>query len=148
MSSDSRRVGVFVVSKRARRGAVVIEFAVVAPLLFMLFFATIEFGRVLMALHGLDIAAREGCRTAISRDATEQDVSDVVAQRLGAFGISGYALTIDPSPPRNALQWEPITVRVEVAYGQVSWLPTPRFLQGITLHGACILPQEADYGDS
>ena len=148
MSNDSRRRGVSVVSKRARRGAVVVEFAIVASLLFMLFFTTIEFGRALMAMHGLEIAAREGCRIAISRDATKKDVVRSVAQRLEAFGISGYKLKVEPSSPKNADQWEPITVRIEVAYARVSWLPTSRFLQGITLSGACTLPQEADYDDS
>ena len=148
MSNNPRRLGMSVVSKRERRGAVAVEFAIVASLLFMLFFATIEFGRALMVLHGLEIAAREGCRTAISRDATEQDVASRVAQRLDAFGISGYTLTIDPSPPRSAEQWAPITVRIAAAYDQVSWLPTSRFLRGITLRGACTLPQEADYDDS
>ena len=120
----------------------------VAPLVFLLLFASVEFGRLLMAFHGLEAAAREGCRVAISWDVTSQDVEAAVNERLNAFGISGHTTTIDPDPPIGARQWEPITVRIAVAYGEVGWLPAPRYLQNVTLVGSCTLPQESDQDDS
>jgi len=126
----------------------VVEFAVVAPLIFLFFFAAIEFGRVLMVIHGLEAAAREGCRIAVAWDATDDEVEAAVDQRLTEFGISGYALTIDPDPPSDALQWDPISVRIAVAYDNVSWLPMPGYLQDIVLTGSCTLPQESDDRDS
>jgi len=121
---------------------------VVAPLIFLFFFASIEFGRVLMALHGLKAAAREGCRMAVSWDATAEDVEGVVDRRLASFGLSGHTLTIEPSPPGNARRWDPIRVRIVLTYDQVSWLPVPGYLRGITLAGSCTLPQESDTSDS
>ena len=131
-------------SKPARRGAAVVEFAFVAPLVFLLIFAAIEFGRVLMVVNGLETAARDGCRLAISWGTTEQDVEQAVAERLSAFGVPNYALSMDPSPPTSACQWEPITVRIAATYGSVSWLPAPRSLQALVLTGSCTLPQESD----
>ena len=140
----SGRGGSPVVSRPARRGAAAVEFAFVAPVIFLFLFAAIEFGRVLMVADGLETAAREGCRRAIERGATQQDVENTVADRLGPFGVSDYALTVEPSPPSSACQWEPITVRIAVTYDNVSWLPVPRYLKTIVLTGSSTLPQESD----
>lgn len=129
---------------RRRRGAATVELAVVAPLIFLLIFAAVEFGRLLMATHGLEEAAREGCRKAILANATATDVQNTVAARLATFGISGYTLTTNPSSPSSACQFEPITVRIVVPYSNVSWLPTPRFLNTIQLNASCTLSQESD----
>lgn len=134
--------------KTSRRGAAAVEFAIVAPLIFLLLFAGIEFGRVLLTFHGLDAAAREGCRRAVRWDATQDDVEQTVANSLTVFGIPDYDLTTEPSRVASARQWDPVTVRIEVTYGQLSWLPTPQFMQGITLAGSCTLPEESDPADS
>lgn len=127
-----------------RRGAAVVEMAFVTPIIFLIVFSCIEFGRLLMVVHGLEAAAREGCRTAISWDSTAQDVEDIVKERMATFGIKKYSLTMDPSSPATVCQWQPIRVRVTARYDDVSWLPAPNFLKGITLSGSCSLPQETD----
>ncbi|MFH1266134.1 MAG: TadE family protein [Planctomycetota bacterium] len=143
-SGGSEKSGPPPISKPARRGAAVVEFAFVAPLVFLLFFAAIEFGRVLMVVNGLETAARDGCRLAIARGTTERDVEKAVAERLNAFGVPDYDLTVDPSPPTSACQWEPITVQIAATYGSVSWLPVPKSLKALTLTASCTLPQESD----
>ncbi len=45
-----------------RRGAAIVEFAVIAPLLFFLIFGMIEFGRVIMVMQVMTNATREGAR--------------------------------------------------------------------------------------
>jgi hypothetical protein len=127
-----------------RRGSATVELAVVAPVIFLLIFAAVEFGRLLMAMHGLEEAAREGCRKAVLANSTATDVQDTVDTRLATFGISGYTLTTDPDPLSNACQFEPVTVKIVVPYTGVSWLPTPRFLNSIQLNASCTLSQESD----
>ena len=127
-----------------RRGAAAVEFALVSPLIFLLFFASIEFGRLLMVTHALDTAAREGCRKAVSWDVDSENIEQVVTARLATCGISRHSLDVEPSSPAGANQWDPITVRIAVPYGEVSWLPVPRYLAGITLRGSCTLPKESD----
>ncbi|MBZ0258666.1 pilus assembly protein, partial [bacterium] len=44
------------------RGSATVEFALVLPILMLLLFGIIEFGRVLSVQHLLNTAAREGAR--------------------------------------------------------------------------------------
>lgn len=101
-----------------------------------------------MAMHGIEATARQACRLAVSWDTTPRQIEETVEARLASFGISDYQLTVDPNPPGNASQWQPVTVRIEVMYDEVSWLPVPQFLGGITLAGTSTLPQESDQSDS
>lgn len=130
---------------RGRRAAAAVEFAIVAPLIFLLLFAAVEFGRVLMTIHAIESAAREGCREAVSWDPSSQHVKQTVADHLTPFGISGYTLKLNPAEPRNARQWAPVTVEIDVPFSRVSWLPVPRFAQRLMLSGSCTLPQESQY---
>jgi hypothetical protein len=52
-------------SRRRSRGQALVEFALVAPLLFVLLFGIIEGGRLLLYYHSLNNAVREGTRYAI-----------------------------------------------------------------------------------
>ena len=47
------------------KGATIVEFALVAPLFFLLVFATIEFGRYFFIEHAIQYATREGTRLAL-----------------------------------------------------------------------------------
>ncbi len=133
-----------VTRKSDRRGATVVEFAFIAPVLFLVVFASIEFGRAMMAVHALEGAAREGCRVAIIKGATAEAVEDKVASLMDVVGISDYTMTMDPASPISAAQWQPVTVSISVSYQNISWLPVPQFLGGIPLTGTCTLPRESD----
>ncbi len=130
-------------SNKSRRGSATVEMALVAPLVFMLIFAAIEFGRLLMAIHGMEEAAREGCRVAVLKDSTTNSVTQTVNNRLATFGISQSQLTITPNPPGNAEQWDPVSVNISVTYENVSWLPTSQYLKGKTISVTSTLPREA-----
>jgi hypothetical protein len=73
-------------AKRNRKGAVAVEFAVVAPILLAIVFGMIEMGRAFEMRNLLEVAAREGARFAsMDRDgmlepdesATDKLISDV-----------------------------------------------------------------------
>ena len=49
-------------SSRKSRGQALAEFALVAPVLFLIFFGIIEFGRFVLAYEELNNATREGAR--------------------------------------------------------------------------------------
>jgi Flp pilus assembly protein TadG len=127
-----------------RRGAAAVEFAVVSPIVFVILFVFIEFGRYVLAVHALEEAAREGCRAAVLRGATASAVQTKVSALLAPFGIASHTTTISPSPPSSVCQWQPITVTVGVDYRRIAWLPTPRFLKLSNLSKSCTLPREAD----
>ena len=125
-----------------RRGAVTVEFAVVAPLLFVLVLGIVEYGRAMMAQQTLTAAARAACRVAVVDGATQQEATDRVTQFLAAAGISGHTITFDPDPLSDAAEWQAVTVTVQVAFEDVSWLPVPAYLSGKTLTGFCLMPHE------
>ena len=118
------------------------EFAFVAPVLMLLVFGMIEFGRMVMVQQVLTNAAREGARVGILDDATKSDVDTVVGDYLSASNIAGAMVTVDPPNPSDAGYGEAVTVTVEIQFGQVSWLPTPMFLQGWELSATTAMRRE------
>jgi Flp pilus assembly protein TadG len=126
-----------------RPGAATVEFAVIAPVIFLAIFGLIEVGRVFMVLHGLETSAREGCRTAILYGATQQEVDQVLTSRLATFGIKGYQTATSPSPPSQAKQFEQVTVRVTVPYRNICLFPVLGDLFEVNLHGTCTMPKES-----
>ncbi|MGB6045558.1 MAG: TadE/TadG family type IV pilus assembly protein [Pirellulales bacterium] len=126
-----------------RRGAVAVEFAVISPLVFLLIFGSIEFGRGMMVVHTMEEAVRTGCRMAIVDGATTSEVETAVQTLLHSNGVTAYTLTISPALA-SVCQWDPVTVSVTVNYGNVSWLPSLMYLGGKTFTAACTLPMEGD----
>ena len=120
--------------RRNRRGAAVVEFAVVVPIFLMMVFGMIEFGRAIMVQQVLTNASREGARLAVldSPTPTAGQVTTTVTTYLQKAGISGATVTINPTEPTTAAYGVPITVTVQVPYSSVSWLPSPWFITGNT----------------
>ena len=122
--------------KRQRRGAAVVEFAVVAPLLFALLFGMVEFGRMVMVQQTLTNASREGARRGILENASQTEVEQVVLNYLTSSSITGATVEISP-PDLNSIGFgDPVTVTVSVDFQQVSWLGSPWFLAGTKLSGS------------
>jgi Flp pilus assembly protein TadG len=115
-----------------RCGAAAVEFAVVAPFLFLLIFGIIEFGRAIMVQQVLTNASREGARRAVVENVTVSEVTTVVSDYLAIGSVPGTSVTVSPAPLSSAGFGDPVTVTVSVPYDQVSWLP-PFFLGGRTL---------------
>ncbi|MCC7086029.1 MAG: pilus assembly protein [Pirellulales bacterium] len=129
--------------RRNRRGAAVVEFAVVAPVFFLLVFGMIEYGRMVMVQQVITNASREGARVAVLDGATASDVQTKVGDYLTSAKISGATTTVSPSPPSNAGYGAPVTVTVSVPFNQVSWLPSPLFLGGKTMSATSVMRREA-----
>jgi Flp pilus assembly protein TadG len=130
----------------ARRGAAVVEFAVVAPVFFLFVFGMIEFGRMVMVQQILTNAAREGARVAILPGATTAQVNTTVNTYLTAGAISGASTTVNPNPPSSATYGSAVTVTVSVPFKSVSWTPAPFFLGGTTLQAQSVMRTEQSGG--
>lgn len=128
--------------RRYRRGAAVVEFAVVSPLLIMLVFGMIEFGRMVMVQQLITNASREGARLAVLDGTTTADVQSKVNTFLTNAAVRGATVAVSPSPPTNAGYGEPVTVTVSINFNQVSWLPTPMFLSGHSLTASTVMRRE------
>ena len=124
--------------KRERRGVAVVEFAIVAPLMFLLVFGIIEFGRALMVQQVLTNASREGARRAILESTTAAEVTTLVNDYLTNTSVSGATISVSPASLSSVGLGDPVTVTVSVPYNQVSWIP-PWFLGGQTLSATTMM---------
>lgn len=77
------------------RGAAAVEFALLLPLLLLLVFGIIDFGRALNAQITLTQAAREGARLAALGDA---DANVVSGTRAAATGLGPVGVTVNSCP--------------------------------------------------
>ena len=82
-------------------GQSMVEFAILAPIFFLLLLGTIDLGRAIYIYNTISDAAREGARAAIPFDTplpTNANVINAVQSKLGG----GFSLSTDPclaSPP-------------------------------------------------
>lgn len=125
-----------------RRAASAVEFAIVAPIFFMVVLGIIEFGRMSMVQQILTNAAREGARVAVLDESTHSSVETKVNDYLAAGSIHGATVTMSPDPPSSAGFGEPVSVTVAVGFSDVSWLPAPFFLGGKTLSATVVMRRE------
>jgi Flp pilus assembly protein TadG len=109
-----------------RRGGVLIETAIVLPLLFVLAFGVVEFGSCIALQHQLKGAAHAGARAAIQQGImSNAQVEGAVSNVMEAVGISSenYTVVTDPVDISAALQGDNITVSVECRWGTVGIRP-------------------------
>ena len=129
-------------SQRVRRGAVAVEFALVAPVFLLLIFGILEFGQLIMVQQILTNASREGARLAVLEGTTLSEVQTALDEYLANSSISGASVTVTPSSLSNAESGAPITVTVSVPFSQVSWIPSPWLLDGTTLSASTLMRRE------
>lgn len=125
-----------------RRGVTAIEFALVAPLFFVLILAFIEFGWAMMASGILTNAAREGARAGALDGAQVADVTTAVNGYLNAAGLPSVTPTVSPSPPSSAPAGENVTVTASLTFSQISLLPVPKWLGDVTLAASSVVRRE------
>jgi Flp pilus assembly protein TadG len=120
-----------------QRGATLVEFAVVAPVLLFIVFGIIELSRTFMVKELLTEAARRGARAAIVVGATTSQIQTSAQNCLTPVGISSeqVSISVNDAPlgsvnPATATAGAEMTVVVSVPATQVSWLPAPIFVGG------------------
>jgi Flp pilus assembly protein TadG len=138
---DGRRRWFAVGSSRQRIGAAATEFAVVAPVFFMMVIGFIEFGRALMVQQVLINASRVGAREASTTGATTAGVKSAVEEYASAISVNGVSVTVSPDPA-TAQAGTAITVNTSVPYNDVSWMRTSWFLGGKTLRASSEMRKE------
>lgn len=106
----------------SRSAAAAVEFAIVAPLLFLLILGMVEFGRMLMVQQTLTNGAREGARKAVLPGVTDAQVETTIDNYMAGAKITGHTRTITPSTT-SAASGTTVKVTVSVPYNKVSWLP-------------------------
>ncbi len=129
-----------------RQGAAVVEFAIVAPLLFFcIVLPMFEFGSGMMVAELVTNAARAGARVGILPGNTNAAVTATVNSNLSAQGISGATISVlvdgTQADVSTGTIGTPITVTVSIPYSSIAWVPG-QFLNGLNLTGTQTLPHE------
>lgn len=148
-----------------RRGATLVETAVILPVFFLVLFAIIEFGHVYLVIHSLNSAAKKASRDAavlgVSNDEVVQYINgqlqgvlDLSKTRVLIKDASSYDdQDVDVSTLRDedfpdidlasAQSRQLFLIRVEVDYDTVSIIPSFwRHVLGRTINGRSIMRHE------
>jgi len=139
----SRPLRVASMRKSDRSGTTMVEFAVVAPVFFIMVMGLFEFSRALMIQSMLAGAAQQGARAGTLGSAQSSDVTTAVNNYLTTAGISGASTSVSPNPPSSAYPGQNVTVTVSIPYASVSWLPSPTYLANVTLSSKALAPRES-----
>ncbi len=124
------------------------EFAIVAPVFFLLIFGMIEYGRMIMVQQVITNASREGARMAVLDGSRTSEVEDRVRSYLTNSSIDPTHADIDAYANgtmalENAGFGDPVTVSVSIPFTEVSWLPSPMYLGGKTLTATTVMRRES-----
>ena len=129
-----------------RRGATLVETAIVLSTFFVFVFGMLEMSRLGMASQLVTDAAREGCRVAIINGQPQTEVTDRVQSILNAGGIRTYTVTSlvngAPGDVTTSKLGDQVTVNISVQFRDISWLPTPRYLGSATLSSSATMSSE------
>lgn len=130
-----------------RRGAALVEFAVVAPVLLLMVCGMMEFSRAFMVMHQLNDASRHGARVAILSGTGEAAVRQAVQSIMAGAKIRGAEVVIRVNenantPLANARAGDAVEVTVNVPYANVTWLPSSWFVKNRSLSSTTIMRRE------
>lgn len=126
---------------RKRIGALTVEFALSAPVLFLFTFSGVEFARVNMIRNSIENAAYEGARTGIIPGATAADCEAAAQDVLDAIQLAQSTITVAPAviQPDSPTVSVTIGVPITTANGYI----TPKFYLGTTMTTSITLPRES-----
>lgn len=127
-------------SNTTRKGAVTVELAIAAPILFLVIMASIEFSRVNMIRNSMENAAYEGARRGVLPGATASDCQSSTQFLLDAVGITNSTITVTPSTILPTT--EEISVDLEVQLAPNSYF-IPTYFSGAILRTSITLPRES-----
>lgn len=116
-----------------------VEFAIVAPLLFLFFFTAFEFCRVSMIRHTVDNAVYESVRKGIIPGATAAEVRAQGNLVLSTIGIRNFTIDVTPAVIRQ--DSDEITVRIQVPLDQNTFIP-PVFFQNLVTDRSLTMVRE------
>ena len=131
-----------------RRGAAVVEFAIVLPVLLTLLVGSIEMGRAITVQQTVTEAARAGARVLSMRNTkTATDVRAIIDQVMSRANLKNYKVEITPDATADVAQLDPVTVKVSINASNAAWFSTPWFMDSSqVISSSCSMP--ADLGET
>src|SRR4051812_42363235 len=81
---------------KSEKGQSLVEFALILPLLLVLLFGIVDFGRALHAYLTIDHAGREAARAASIGGKSNQDIRDIAKAKAVGLGLTDGDVSISP----------------------------------------------------
>lgn len=122
-----------------RRGAALVEFAIVAPVFLLIVLALFEFCWINVVRHTADNAAYEAARTIMVPGASASEGIEEAQRILSAVGARDANVTVTPSQIRTDTTH--VTVRVTVPM-DTNAIILPQFSPGLELRSQATLRTE------
>jgi Flp pilus assembly protein TadG len=121
--------------RQDRKGALTVEFTLVAPIIFFLFFGSLEITAVNILRQSAGNAAYEAARTGVVPGATADDAIAMATEMLTVLSAHrGAVVTVNE-------ELEKVTVTIAVPAEQNSW-GLSRYVGGITITESCVLSRD------
>lgn len=140
--------------KVRRRGAALVEAALVLPIFFMVILGIVEFGRAFMISQMIQNAAREGCRKGVTGAYTTATITSDIKSELSSLGVDStkvnvtVLVTVETGNPAvannevaNATTKDLVSVTVSVPFANVALIPG-KYLKGKTLSAKSTMRHE------
>lgn len=125
--------------RTSRRGVTAVEFAMVAPIVFMILFASMEFMRANNLLHSADNAAYEAARRGIVPGATVASVTTAANDVLSAVGTCNAEITVTPTVITD--ETNEVTVNIAIPMNS-NGLVSPFFLKDQVIRSEMTMVRE------
>ncbi len=103
-----------------RRGATLIEFALVFPIVMLFVGALLEFSRVSMLRHSADTAAYEGARVGVVVGAKKQAIVDAANALLTSAQLKKWTVSVFPETIQENTAF--VRVQVDIPVAENSWV--------------------------
>lgn len=122
-----------------RRAAATVEFALCAPIFFLLVFAGIELSRTNMLIHSVDSAALQGARRGIVSGATAPQCIQAAQNVLNVAKVRTSTVTVNPTTITDSTKTISVTVTVPI---DGNLYLTPQFFGGKTIQRTTTVNRE------
>ena len=125
-----------------RKGAALMEFAIVAPFLMLLLMGMIEFGRALIIQQNLTTAAREAAREASLPGATDESVAGAATPYVSMVPTGSVDTITNPEEMDDVEAGDMVTVTVSVPFDSVSKMGATWFGEDFDLSASASMRRE------
>ena len=122
-----------------RRGVTAVEFAMTAPILFLLLYAALELGHANMTFNAVEAACYEGARNGIVPGARAADCQAAAERILAISKIRGASVSV--VPPSLSTSTSSVQVRISLPYAGTAIMPAT-FTRLLTIDRQCELVRE------
>lgn len=126
-----------------KRGVTTVEFALTAPILFLLVFGGIELSRANMLMHTADIAVMAAARQGIVPGATNADCVAAAQAELDIAGITSFNLEVNPTQMNNGTTQ--VTANLTVPVNGKNGYFLPQFFVGRSVFKTVTLQREGKH---